>query len=464
MFVPCCQRPVPPSPLPVRGPFQVCTVLAGRPSLVVLRGGERITSGRVYGVFRKGTSGANQTLGWMRSSTPSPVEKMIVSPYTVALFHVIIHQTTLCSVFELLCVSTTVPLIPCPAPCLCFLSDHALYRVQFSMVASVAYPDMYEVFLKHINVVNLNIGWMLSAGCVIDTDFYDKLLLSTLSPLVVVCGVATSHTVINSRLRSTDGREARARNDRRHASVLFWVSFLVYSTVSSTIFQTFACDEFDTGLSYLRADHSLECNTSTHTWFMVYAGIMGIIYPLGIPFCYAFVLFKGREVLKGEESRDTVSTDVGVLRELWMSYRPQAYLYEVVECARRAVLSGVIVFIFPNTAGQVATAFLLALFFAAVFMALDPYTSRWDTWAARTGHMVVLMSMFVALLQKVNIAEDDNFSQDVFAGVLVLANVAMILAAGAEVCGMCVTTVWEARQSVAVQSRAVAARSTQSIS
>lgn len=389
---------------------------------------------------------------------------MIVSPYTVALFHVIIHQTTLCSVFELLCVSTTVPLIPCPAPCLCFLSDHALYRVQFSMVASVAYPDMYEVFLKHINVVNLNIGWMLSAGCVIDTDFYDKLLLSTLSPLVVVCGVATSHTVINSRLRSTDGREARARNDRRHASVLFWVSFLVYSTVSSTIFQTFACDEFDTGLSYLRADHSLECNTSTHTWFMVYAGIMGIIYPLGIPFCYAFVLFKGREVLKGEESRDTVSTDVGVLRELWMSYRPQAYLYEVVECARRAVLSGVIVFIFPNTAGQVATAFLLALFFAAVFMALDPYTSRWDTWAARTGHMVVLMSMFVALLQKVNIAEDDNFSQDVFAGVLVLANVAMILAAGAEVCGMCVTTVWEARQSVAVQSRAVAARSTQSIS
>ncbi|CAN0498410.1 unnamed protein product, partial [Scytosiphon promiscuus] len=174
---------------------------------------------------------------------------------------------------------------------------------------------------------------------------------------------------------------------------LFWVSFLVYATVSSAIFQTFACVDFDNGKSYIRADHSLECYTPTHTWFRVYAGVMGVVYPFGIPFGYAVVLYRARAALKDTATPETSATDVTVLRELWVAYRAEVYFYEVVECVRRAVLSGVIVFIFPNTAGQIATAFLLALFFAAVFMLLDPYSSWCDTWAARTGHMIVLMSM-----------------------------------------------------------------------
>ncbi|CAM9604384.1 unnamed protein product, partial [Laminaria digitata] len=280
---------------------------------------------------------------------------------------------------------------------------------QFSMVASVVYPDIYNTLLKYADVVNLNVGWMLSAGCLIDTDFYHNLLLTTILPLVVLGGVFISHKVITSK-QPTRTWPNRARIDRRHASVIFWVSFLCYTTVSSTIFQTFACDDLDIGMSYLRVDHSLECYTAEHTLFKVYAGVMSVVYPFGIPFCYAVFLYRGRAALKDPVARETFTTDGAVLRELWIAYRPEAYFYEVVESLRRVVLSGVIVFIFPNTAGQIATAFLLALFFAAVFLVLDPYTSSFDTWAARMGHTVVLMSMFVALLQKVEFGGDDDFS------------------------------------------------------
>lgn len=316
------------------------------------------------------------------------------------------------------------------------------------MVASVVYPDVYNTFLAYADVVNLNLGWMLSAGCLIDTDFYDNLLVSTIVPLVVVVVVATSHRITSSRTPTSD-RKTRARIDRRHASAVFWVSFLVYATVSSAIFQTFACDEIDNGRSYLRVDHSLECHTHEHVLFMLYAGVMGVVYPFGIPFCYGVILYRGRTALTDTVKRESSTTDVTTLRELWGAYRPEVYYYEVVECVRRVVLSGVIVFIFPNTAGQIATAFLLALLFAAVFMALDPYTSGFDTLVARTGHMVVLMSMFVALLQKVDMGEDDEFSQNVFAIVLILANLGMIVAAAAEACGMCFVAVQEIRQPVA---------------
>ena len=315
------------------------------------------------------------------------------------------------------------------------------------MVASVTYPDVYNAFLKYVNVVNLNLGWMLSAGCLVDTDFYDNLVVATIVPLVIFGVLAASHKVASRR---NCDRQTRARINNRHASALFWVSFLVYASVSAAVFQTFACVDFDNGMSYLRADHSLECYSTKHTLFRVYAGVMGVVYPFGIPFCYAVVLYRGRTTLKDTVAREAITPDDGVARDLWVAYKPEVYFYEVVECARRVVLSGVVVFVLPNTAGQIATAFLLALFFAAVFMVLDPYTSWFDTWAAGTGHTIVLMSMFVALLQKVDTEEDDDFSQDVFAVVLVLANCVIIVAAGAEAYGICLVTVQEIRQPLPI--------------
>lgn len=307
-------------------------------------------------------------------------------------------------------------------------------------MASVTYPSVYETFVSHINVVNLNMSWILSAGCLIDTNFYDSLLLSTIVPLVILALVAISRMVASGR-SPVDDRMARSQIHRRHASILLWVSFLVYSTVSSNILQTFACDHIDNGMSFLRVDHSVECYTPKHSFFMVYAGFMSVLYPFGIPLCYALVLHRHRAVLKSEVSRATMTTDSTAFGELWTMYRPEAYYYEVVECVRRVVLSSIIVFVFPNTAGQIATSFLLALFFAALLMALDPYIDSRHAWVAILGHTIVWMSMFVALLQKVDIEEDNGFGQEVFAVVLVLANGALLLVVGAEACMTCFVAV-----------------------
>ena len=52
---------------------------------------------------------------------------------------------------------------------------------------------------------------------------------------------------------------------------------------------------------------------------------------------------------------------------LWEPYRPERFYYEVVECGRRIMLTGVTVFIFPNDAAQVAITMLLTFFFFGVF-------------------------------------------------------------------------------------------------
>lgn len=62
------------------------------------------------------------------------------------------------------------------------------------------------------------------------------------------------------------------------ASHVFHSLIQVFTSTSTIVFKTFACDEEAVvGESYLRADYSLSCDSAVHTWFMVYAGIMILV-------------------------------------------------------------------------------------------------------------------------------------------------------------------------------------------
>lgn len=309
----------------------------------------------------------------------------------------------------------------------------------------MTYPDVYETFVGYIAIIDLDLAWMLSAECWVDTNFYDTLLATTIAPLVVSGLILASFTV-RSRRCCTEDQDRQSRIKHKHATVQYLISFLVYSSASSTVFQTFACDDIDNGKSFLRADHSIQCFTTEHRAYMAYAGVMCIVYPLGIPFCYAATLYQARHGIKSDV--EAIRDKATVLRALHAPYRRDVYYYEIVECLRRVTLSGIVVFILPNTAGQVMTTFLLSLFFFAVFTVLDPYPDVRDTWLARVGHAIVMMSMFVALVVKVDTDGDDGFSQDVFAGALVLINCAMVLTVAAEAFGMFSAVVREIREPV----------------
>ena len=97
-------------------------------------------------------------------------------------------------------------------------------------------------FLKYAEVVNLKLGWILSAGCLVDINFYDNLLTSTIVPLMVVGVVVTSYKV------SSMDEALHKSTIAMHLPSSGYL-FLVHATVSSIIFQTFACIDIDDGKS-----------------------------------------------------------------------------------------------------------------------------------------------------------------------------------------------------------------------
>lgn len=188
----------------------------------------------------------------------------------------------------------------------------------------------------------------------------------------------------------------------------------------------FACDDLEDDRKYLRTDYRIECNASKHIALQIYSGFMVILYVSGIPAFYGILLFNNREVLLtivGREEDESIKP----ITDLWKPYRPERFYYEVIECIRRVLLTGVLVFIFPNTAGQIAVALIIATFFLALSEALAPHASLWDTWCSRTGHAIVFMSIFLALLLKVDVSEERASSQEVFEWVLVIAHSVLVL-------------------------------------
>lgn len=207
--------------------------------------------------------------------------------------------------------------------CVSRLPEH---RLKFSDVAGVKYPGAYRQFLAAIDVVNLDLGFILSFACIYRTDFYDRLLMATLGPAIVLAVLGCTYLIALSRNRASE--EAIAAVKTRHLSVALFALFLVYATVSHTIFETFVCDTLDGGETYLRADYSLLCTTTIHTGFRIYAGLMVVVYPLGIPCVFGWWLYMHRDDLKRGDNRQN-NPRLRPAADLWEPYTRERYYYEV---------------------------------------------------------------------------------------------------------------------------------------
>lgn len=294
-------------------------------------------------------------------------------------------------------------------------------------MADVIYPETWEKFLSVLNLVNFEVGLIPSISCIMDVNFYGRLLFATIAPVAILGALGLTYAVARSRNKHSP--EALQVVRGKHLSVALFVLFVIYSSTSFTVFQTFMCERLDDKVTYLRADYSLTCSTSAHKAWRAYAGVMVFVYPVGIPAIFAWWLVSNRRDLVKVGSGDSSASDrLQPMRDLWEPYKPRRYYYEVVECVRRIVLTGLGVFLFPGSAAQVALEVLFAAAFIAISEVLSPFADPVDAWLYRSGMWVVFLSMYLALMLKVEVSDEDSTSQDVFAKVLIAANVGLVLA------------------------------------
>ena len=187
--------------------------------------------------------------------------------------------------------------------------------VQFVSVGNVQYPHEYQRFLDGVKLFDFDLGWMLSASCVLDIDFHDRLLFATIGPIIVIVLLGMTYYIAARRNRQSEAVVQIVQH--KHLSAVILLTVLVYSNVSSILFQTFACEHLEDGELYLRADYRIECDSAKHEKLQVYAAIMIIMYTFGIPAFYVTLLLKNRDILKTDESSRNNCPRVLPTSSLW---------------------------------------------------------------------------------------------------------------------------------------------------
>ena len=67
---------------------------------------------------------------------------------------------------------------------------------QFISITGLPLPNIYRRFLSWTDVFNLNLGWLLSLGCLTHINFYQKVLITTLGPFAASAVLMCTHTAV----------------------------------------------------------------------------------------------------------------------------------------------------------------------------------------------------------------------------------------------------------------------------
>jgi hypothetical protein len=207
----------------------------------------------------------------------------------------------------------------------------SLFQVisQLGTVFSIPYPPFYNDLVAVFGVFSLDFLEVMPIGCTVALNHDHYLLMRTLTPLAILLAstVYRKRLLASARRKSNAGLECEAKADQLRADQVFTYNFvlfyLLFPSNSANVFATLQCETLDdpNESSFLRADFSVDCKTLFHRVMMIYSYVMILVYPIGIPALYAYLLFikHGHELrlLRGlEMKRVALQDDADAATEL----------------------------------------------------------------------------------------------------------------------------------------------------
>ncbi|GMH76607.1 hypothetical protein TrLO_g8011, partial [Triparma laevis f. longispina] len=294
----------------------------------------------------------------------------------------------------------------------------------YENVLDIRFPPMYEDFSRFISsIANLNALQLGSVDCFVSTSFYTKLLFSTLIPLIM-CLCIYMYMVIAKCCSKSQARKRVIQNNC--VELYFGLSFLVFASVSTTIFDTFNCKTFgDDPTRYLALDQSIDCDGSKHSFFTMYAIFMVLVYPVGIPLLYSYFLVSNRHQIQAK-NRATNESLIKI-SFLWEMYEPGMWWFEIFECGRRLAMSGLLIFFSSGSPSQIVVGMMLSLGAIVIYVHCKPFLESDDDLLAVVSQLSIFFTLFGALLIRVQVDDRDGYDQAIFGVILIAVNSAGIV-------------------------------------
>jgi len=142
---------------------------------------------------------------------------------------------------------------------------------------------------------------------------------------------------------------------------------------------------------------------------------------------YTYLLFKNRHrINKPVEERIEDEEILGIIF-LWDPYKPSFWYFEVVETARRLLMTGVLSTIQPGTFTQLTAGLMMGSGYTAILCFLQPYQEARDNNIAILSSALIELTFIASYLMKSQKLVEDGYEAKGMGAMLVAATVVIII-------------------------------------
>jgi len=284
------------------------------------------------------------------------------------------------------------------------LASHLQILSSLEVTLEIPWPAIFTDFTMNLSFINLEIFEILPAGCYVTTDFFQKLVLTMLFP-VICYALLAGFVIYSSNSMRKQGNSLGARKAIDNGMMAFFLfTYIIYPGVSAEILRMFACDKIGKE-DYLRADYTLKCTTSRYyAYFLVAVG--GIfLYPFGIPFVFFVLLYRNRHRFHLEETQYRYGF-------LYDQYESDKWYYELIELMRKLILTGTIIFFLDGSISQISFALLVSCIFLMFHIALQAYLFDDDDFLQVCAMGTATATLFLGILLRAQEVEAEDGAQE----------------------------------------------------
>mmetsp|Transcript_86887 Transcript_86887/g.246181 ORF Transcript_86887/g.246181 Transcript_86887/m.246181 type:complete len:1116 (-) Transcript_86887:190-3537(-) len=354
-------------------------------------------------------------------------------------------------------------------------------------VFEMAFPAIFEDFLvKIMSILSLSfLGWPQGFSCVYWTTFYSQFIMGCGVPMMIWFFVLVYYiyAVVHERQKRTQATEMGAsetqtkilwdaakyffgdspspaspssqtlittisnhrRRHRHHLSraerhlaetrcMTFFLltSYIILPSVSYTIFSMFSCEEFDDGAYLLRIDYQIRCQGVWYRSYFVLAILAALAFPIGVPLCYWFLLWRKRERLNPENMAEEdifkyrlKTRKLDAIRFLFDMYHARVWWWEVFETGRRLCLTGALMVFEEGSVLQLFVGITICLVALMMYAHYVPFIEDEDNTIATFAQLEIYFVLVMGMLMQSNANGGEG---EKVVGILMVSTTVMLFA------------------------------------
>ncbi len=191
--------------------------------------------------------------------------------------------------------------------------------IQYALI--VKFPYLFSKLTIIISAFYFDVSALFPIGCVYSNyTFVQKLIFWTLLPFAVtliIAIMAVAEYIYKTRynsFRTHDEEDILTKIKDKYLFYFFFLTYLILPSVTTSLFRMYICTNIDPNHEdhnqydfYLDADVRIACYTSKWYIGVVYASIFIIIYPIGIPMMYLYLLSSCKKELLNRQREGVIS-------------------------------------------------------------------------------------------------------------------------------------------------------------